>query len=243
MEIAEGDEAQRIQLLRARLQASDPAASGIDDATLRRFLRARSLSVEKAYKFLLQHLKWRRAFVPHGCIRESEIPNELKKEKIFLQGVDKKGRPIGIILAVRHETCDRDLEEFKRFVVYGFDKAVSSLSGDQEKFVLIADLEGWTYRNMDIKGYLAILDILQDHFPERLGKLFMIHVPYLFWGAWKMVSPFIDPIVKEKIAFVEDKHIKAALLKDVDVSQLPDIYGGELHLVPIQGANPIVKTE
>lgn len=31
----------------------------------------------------------------------------------------------------------------------------------QEKFVSIADLEGWGYANSDIRGYLAALSILQ----------------------------------------------------------------------------------
>ena len=86
---------------------------GIDDATLRRFLRARSLNVEKAHKFLLRHLKWKKQFMPEGFIRASDVHNELKKEKIFLQGVDKRGRPIGIILASKHRSSERDLEEFK----------------------------------------------------------------------------------------------------------------------------------
>eukprot|EP00250_Pteridium_aquilinum_P019458 c24440_g2_i1 orf=346-957(+) len=203
METGNLDEAQTVQLLRSRLQALKPQIQEVDDATLRRFLRARSHNVDKACKFLLQHLKWRRTFVPLGCIQESEIANELKKEKIFLQGADKKGRPIGVILAARHCSSNRDLEEFKRFVVYGFDKAVASLVKGQEKFVLIADLKGYKFKNMDVKGYCAILEILQDHYPERLGKLFMVHVPPLFDMAWRLVQPFLDPNVKEKIVFVE----------------------------------------
>lgn len=244
MEAAKSDETQKkVQLLRSRLQASYPQASEIDDATLRRFLHARSLNVEKACKFLLQHLKWRQTFVPFGCIQEAEIANELKKEKIFLQGVDKKGRPIGVILARRHESSDRDLEEFKRFVVYGFDKAVSSLPEDQEKFVLIADLKGYNYRNMDIKGYLAILEILQDHYPERLGKLFMLHVPSLFSIAWRIVYPFIDPKVKEKIVFVEDKQLKETLLEHIDITDLPVDFGGQQTLVPIQNVGGNTKMQ
>ena len=83
---------------------------GIDDATLRRFLRARSLNVEKAYKFLLRHLQWKSEFMPEGFIRSSEVQNELKKEKIYLQGVDKRGRPIGVILANKHRSSEREFK-------------------------------------------------------------------------------------------------------------------------------------
>ncbi|KAI5083996.1 hypothetical protein GOP47_0000165 [Adiantum capillus-veneris] len=234
MEGPQSDETQKVQLLRARLEESSPQSKDIDDGTLRRFLRARSLNVDKALKFLLQHLKWCGTFKPLGFIPETEIVNELKKEKIFVQGTDKTGRPIGVILATRHITSERNLEEFKRFVVYGFDKAVASLQGDQEKFVLIADLKGYGYKNMDVKGYLSILEILQDHFPERLGKFYILHVPSLFWVAWKVVYPFIDPNVRDKIVFVDDKQITETLLKDIDITQLPDEFGGQLPLIPIQ---------
>ncbi|MCO5590560.1 hypothetical protein L7F22_044531 [Adiantum nelumboides] len=234
MEGPQSDETQKVQQLRARLQESIPQSKDIDDGTLVRFLRARSLNVDKALKFLLQHLKWCQAFKPLGFIPETEIAKELKKEKIFLQGLDKLGRPIGVILAARHFTSERNLEEFKRFVVYGFDKAVASLAGGQDKFVLIADLKRYGFRNMDVNGYLAILEILQDHFPERLGKFYILHVPSLFWLGWKVVYPFIDPNVREKIIFVDEKRTTETLLKDIDVTQLPEEFGGQLPLVPIQ---------
>jgi hypothetical protein len=37
-----------------------------------------------------------------------------------------------------------------------------------------------------------------------------------------------------QIVFVENKKLTPTLLEDIDESQLPDIYGGKLPLVPIQ---------
>lgn len=37
-----------------------------------------------------------------------------------------------------------------------------------------------------------------------------------------------------KIAFVDNKCLNATLLEDIDESQIPEIYGGKLSLVPIQ---------
>ncbi|MCO5590561.1 hypothetical protein L7F22_044532, partial [Adiantum nelumboides] len=120
------------------------------------------------------------------------------------------------------------------FVVYGFDKAVASISGDQEKFVVIADLEGYGARNWDVKGYISILNILQDHYPERLGKLYFLNVPSLFRAAWNMVYPFIESNVREKIVFVSRNETMETLLEDIDRTQLPKEFGGSLLLVPIQ---------
>ena len=61
------------------------------------------------------------------------------------------------------------------------------------------DLKGWGYANCDVRAYIAAIEIMQSYYPERLGKALLIHVPYLFMKAWKMVQPFIDPNTKDKV--------------------------------------------
>ncbi|KAJ6374624.1 hypothetical protein OIU78_030174, partial [Salix suchowensis] len=61
-----------------------------------------------------RYLKWRREFVPNGSISLLETPNEVAQNKMFLQGSDKKGRPITVILGARHFQSKGGLEEFKR---------------------------------------------------------------------------------------------------------------------------------
>ena len=87
----------------------------MDDLTIKRFLRARGLNIEKASGMFLKYLKWRRTFVPHGSISTSELPNEIAQNKMFLQGFDKKGRPITLLFGARHfQNKLGGLEEFKR---------------------------------------------------------------------------------------------------------------------------------
>lgn len=42
------------------------------------------------------------------------------------------------------------------------------MPGGQEKFLAIADLEGWGYKSSDVRGYLAALSILQVQSPAFL---------------------------------------------------------------------------
>ncbi|KAM7531874.1 hypothetical protein LguiB_035284 [Lonicera macranthoides] len=225
----------KVGIMRALVHREDPSSSSskeVDDLLIRRFLRARDLDIEKACSLLLKYLSWRREFIPDGFISPSEIPNELAQNKLFMQGVDKMGRPIVVTFGARHKHTS--LEEFKRFVTYSLDKICARMPRGQEKFVCIGDLKGWGYSNSDIRGYLAALSILQDCYPERLGKLFIVHVPYVFMTAWKVVYPFIDNKTKKKIVFVENKKMSSTLLGDIDEDQLPDSYGGKLQLIPIQ---------
>jgi hypothetical protein len=45
--------------------------------------------------------------------------------------------------------------------IYSYLYMLHSLPEGQEKFVMIADLSGWTYRNMDLRGSLVTAEILQ----------------------------------------------------------------------------------
>ncbi|CAM6083253.1 unnamed protein product [Calypogeia fissa] len=225
-----------VKLLRAKVEKLNPETTSVDDSTLRRFLRARQGKVDKATDMFMQDFEWRRTYLPLGYIPESEIPNELGADKMFIQGRDKCGRPIGVVLLAKHDATKRNLEELKKYYVYALDKAVASMNPGEEKFNLIADLQGFQYKNLDLRGWASGLEFLQGHYPERIQKIFCVHVPYIFWGAWKIISQFIDKRTMEKIVFVADKNLEVVLSKDIDKDQLPKFCGGELDLVPLQDA-------
>jgi hypothetical protein len=90
----------------------------VDDQTIRRFLRARELNINKASALFLKFLKWRRTFVPNASISASEVPNEIAQNKMFLQGLDKEGRPIVVVLGARHFQNKGGIEEFKRMFFF-----------------------------------------------------------------------------------------------------------------------------
>ncbi|GER48524.1 Sec14p-like phosphatidylinositol transfer family protein [Striga asiatica] len=268
------EEKRRVDLLRATLEKKDPSCKELDDPALRRFLRARDLHVEKASQMVTKYLAWRRTFVPKGSISESEVPNQIAQNKMFMQGKDKQGHPIAVLFGSRHFSSKGGLEEFKRlcFIAHRmlssmhsehlfltvfwldfqamwclfwincaagtyttFQLLRNNLDG-QEKFTIIADLQGYGYCNSDVRGSVAALNILQDYYPERLGKVYNIHVPYVFMTLWKIICPFIDQNTRKKIVFVENKRLRETLLEDIDESQLPEIYGGKMPLVPIHMA-------
>lgn len=62
----------------------------------------------------LKYLSWRRSAIPNGFISPSEISTNLSHNKLFMQGVDKKGRPIIVGYGNRHK--QGNIEEFIRML-------------------------------------------------------------------------------------------------------------------------------
>ncbi|CAL4959646.1 unnamed protein product [Urochloa decumbens] len=191
----------KVAELRAVVQAQDPRAKEVDNLTLRRFLRARDHNVEKAAAMFLKFLKWRREAAPDGFVPEERVRRELAQDKAWMGGVDRSGRPILVGFLARHYSADRDMPEYKSFVVYFFDKICARIPRGQEKFLAIVDLQGWGYANCDVRAYIASIEIMQNYYPERLGKALMINVPYIFVKVWKtMIYPFIDTNTRDKVS-------------------------------------------
>jgi hypothetical protein len=45
------------------------------------------------------------------------------------------------------------------------------------------------------------LNILQNHYPERLAASLILNVPLVIQVFFKMISPFIDPVTRDKMKF------------------------------------------
>lgn len=99
----------------------------VDDLMIRRFLRARDLDVNKASAMFLKYLKWKHSFVPNGSISPSEIVDDIAQEKMYVQGVDKKGRPITIAFAAKHFQNKNGLDGFKRTFMFHHSTSQFSL--------------------------------------------------------------------------------------------------------------------
>jgi CRAL/TRIO domain len=53
--------------------------------------------------------------------------------------------------------------------------------------------------------------LLQGQFPERLSQLWFLNAPFIFWGLWRIVSPFIEVATREKIVFLSGAERAARL--------------------------------
>ncbi|XP_012072317.1 CRAL-TRIO domain-containing protein YKL091C isoform X1 [Jatropha curcas] len=127
---------------------------------------------------------------------------------------------------------------FKEFVVHFLDKTIaSSFRGREignEKLIGILDLQQITYRNTDARGLITGFQFLQAYYPERLAKCFILHMPRFFVSVWRVVSRFLEKATQEKIVIVSNEEERENFMKEIGEEILPEEYGGQAKLVPIQ---------
>ncbi|CAK7324098.1 unnamed protein product [Dovyalis caffra] len=208
------------------------------DPTLARFLKARTMDSEKAAKMFVQWQTWRASFVPNGFIPESQIPDELEARKAYLQGLSKDGYPVLIFKGSRHFPC-KDHLQCKRFVVYMLDKAIArAIEGQEvgnEKIIVLVDLRQLTYKNFDPRGLVNAVKFLQDYYPERVAKLYMLYMPRFFQSVWKMVCYYLEKGLREKVEIVKNNEKERnEFVKKIGEEVLPKEFGGRAQLVPLQ---------
>lgn len=117
--------------------------------------------------------------------------------------------------------------------VYELERVVASMVADgPAKLFLMIDFKGYSMMNAPpMKTTQETLHILQNHYPERLGKAVLLDAPWLFSGAFRAVTPFIDPVTREKITFLNtvnnEQHVEQ-LGRLLDRAQVERDLGGLL---------------
>ncbi|KAL1568637.1 sec14 cytosolic factor-like [Salvia divinorum] len=213
------------------------STEGFGEITLIRFLVARSFDIDKAAKMFVQWRNWRASFVPLGHIPDSQVAGELQQNKIFLQGLSPRGNPVVAVKVHRH-VPSKDPLQFKKYVVHLLDKTIaSSFRGKEignEKLVAVLDLQKLAYKNIDIRGMITGFQFLQDYYPERLSKCFLLNMPGFFVRVWRLISRFLEKVTLEKIVIVSNEEERRALIREVGVAVLPEEYGGRARFILLQ---------
>ena len=91
----------------------------------------------------------------------------------------------------------------------------------------IMDLKGvGVSRVPSVYGYVKQASaVLQNYYPERLGKLYLINAPWGFASVFNVVKGFLDPVTVNKIHVLGSSY-QHELLEQVPQENLPKQFGG-----------------
>ncbi|KAF5027394.1 hypothetical protein F66182_471 [Fusarium sp. NRRL 66182] len=183
---------------------TDGERSWLTRECLLRYLRATKWSVDDSAKRLRATLAWRREYGIEEFTPEYISPEqETGKQMIF--GFDRQGRPCQYLNPARQNTdvSPRQLHH----LFYMVERVTDLMPAGVEMMSLMINFKPSKERkNTSVPVSMAreVLQILQNHYPERLGKALIINVPWIVWGFFKIITPFIDPVTREKLKFNED---------------------------------------
>lgn len=164
-------------------------------------------------------MEWRRDFQP-DLIPPDEVKIEAQTGKIILTGFDKDGRPI-LYMRPGRENTERSPRQV-RHLVWWLERAKDLMPPGQESLVIIVDYKSTTLRtNPSISVARKVLTILQQHYVETLGRALVVNLPTLLTFFYKGISPFLDPVTRDKMRFNPD------LLELIPAEHLDSSFGGE----------------
>lgn len=140
---------------------------------LLRYLRACKWNLVEAKKRLEATLIWRRGYGVLSHTAEYISPeNETGKQ--FILGFDKFGRPC-LYLNPGKQNTERSPRQIQH-LVFMLERVVDLMGPGQETLALLIDFSASTKTsNPSIAQGRQVLDILQSHYPERLGRSLVIN--------------------------------------------------------------------
>jgi len=200
------------------------AKNFMDDSMYLRFLRARKFELEPSVNMILAMLKFRMEYQGIGvdALTSAMCPNEIASGKTFVHNIDKEGRPIVVMRGRFHDTSKVDLLEGQRFAVYIMEVCRKILRAPIETVTLVFDMSDVGRKNLDLRFIKYIIDILQNYYPESLGRIYIYNSTWFVQGFWKLVRPLLDPVTAAKVIFVDKK----TLVSNVGEGSLMPEFGG-----------------
>ncbi|KAH0833218.1 CRAL TRIO domain-containing protein [Lanmaoa asiatica] len=163
-----------------------------------RYIRATNHNVSESIKRLEGTLKWRRDFGLYTFITPEHVEPEAVTGKEFIFGYDTRGRPALYLCPSRQNT-----EESPRqvhFVFWVFERAIELMGSGVETVALMVDYADKA-KSPSFSTARQVLNVLQTHYPERLGAAIIGHFPWLLHTFYKLITPLIDPVTRTKMIF------------------------------------------
>ncbi|KAK3289461.1 hypothetical protein CYMTET_3111 [Cymbomonas tetramitiformis] len=231
-----------------------PAGETVDQLALR-FLRARGFRLDRALDLLRRDVEWRRntarledlrQLAPEVAAGVDSADSLAKHFATWVQGVDHQGRPVVYKpfggwrldeLVAKHGATP---ESLALYLTWATDRVMHNALGEAsrtagcsvEQVVVVLDAAGlrWAWGLSSMQGIALTREMVRldaEHYPERLGQLFIINVNSVFARGFALVSRILDPVTRDKIRILGTKDVWLPALKEaIGEEQLAEEYGG-----------------
>ncbi|KAM5227972.1 SEC14-like protein 5 isoform 2-T2 [Ctenodactylus gundi] len=214
------------------------------DQHILRFLRARDFHLDKAREMLCQSLSWRKQHQVDLLLQTWQPPPLLQE---FYAGgwhyQDIEGRPLYILRLGQMDTKGLmkavGEEALLQHVLSVNEEGQKRCEGNTKQFgrpisswTCLLDLEGLSMRHLwrpGVRALLRMIEVVEDNYPETLGRLLIVRAPRVFPVLWTLISPFISENTRRKFLIYggSDYQGPGGLVDYLDRDVIPDFLGGD----------------
>lgn len=203
---------------------SDVEKAWLSRECLLRYLRASKWNTQHAIRRICETLVFRREFGvdPDTTLTADLVSVENETGKELQLGYDNDDRPCLYLKPGKQNT--KATHRQVQHLVFMLERVIDMMVPGQDSLALLIDFKkGGKLPSISVGR--EVLNILQNHYPERLGKALLVNIPAVAWVFLKIINPFIDPMTREKLVFSQP------MPDYVPKEQLDKDYGGEVDFV------------
>lgn len=216
-----------------------------------RYLRATKWKEEAAIKRIEDTIVWRRTFgvmdIPGHTDQAKKLTAELVEAenttgKNLVLGYDNDNRPC-LYLRNGYQNTSASIKQVQH-LVFMLERVIQFMPPGQDTLALLIDFKA-APASMKLSSKFPslsiskqVLHILQNHYPERLGKGLFTNIPWIGYTFFKLVGPFIDPYTRLKTIydqpfenFVPKEQLDKEFNGLVDFEYIHDVYWKEMNML------------
>jgi len=174
---------------------------------------------------------------------QKEMPYAVKFNSVYphcqFHRVDRLGQPLSLE-RVGYANPDLvtkilTLDEITEYHLYHMENKLGLLerlgaeTGHIVRTCKIMDLSGLGTKHLNTSGlgyFRELLHLSQIHYPEMLGRVYLVNSPWVFKFVWKIVKPWLNEQTLSKVVICGDDY-QQVLLRNIDSKNLPKYLGGE----------------
>lgn len=181
-----------------------------------RYLRATKWKLDAAIKRIEDTLVWRRTFGvvyidghtdPAKHVTADLVEPENLTGKNLIIGYDNDNRPC-LYLRNGYQNTSASIRQVQH-LVFMLERVIQYMPPGQDTLALLIDFKAAPAHMKLLAKFPSltiskqVLHILQNHYPERLGRGLFTNIPWIGYTFFKLVGPFIDPYTRSKTIYDE----------------------------------------
>eukprot|EP00117_Sycon_ciliatum_P032785 scpid68803/ scgid25355/ Receptor-type tyrosine-protein phosphatase F len=186
----------------------------------RKFNVERALDLYERYKSLRSELS-----LDSLAPLEDPLHSDLTSGKFtILDCTSKEGCRIAVFTTALYSGFDtpQGKELLMQNILFNLDECLLSAAAQRNGIILVINLRDAGARFSDRRLAVEILDLLQDRYPARVTKVYVIDAPWWARAIYGIIWPFLKEKIRSRVQMIS----QAGLQRHIDSDLLPVTLGG-----------------